>query len=112
MLLRSKQDIAALMTVVRTEMAKLDPALMFGVRTMSQFQSDRFHLRDGGEAWWGGSQSRPWSSMPSVRTYCGPPAGPAGVKGAWLIDWIIFIASNASLPLRPTGTSGVVEYIL
>lgn len=37
-LLRSKQDIAALMPVVRAEMSKLDPALpMFGVRTMPQF---------------------------------------------------------------------------
>ncbi|HTB16264.1 MAG TPA: ABC transporter permease [Bryobacteraceae bacterium] len=37
-LLRSKQDIAALMPVVRAEMAKLDPTLpLFGVRTMPQF---------------------------------------------------------------------------
>jgi predicted permease len=37
-LLRSKQDIASLMPVVRTEMSKLDPALpLFGVRTMPQF---------------------------------------------------------------------------
>ncbi len=37
-LLRSKQDIAALMPVVRAEMSKLDPALpIFGVRTMPQF---------------------------------------------------------------------------
>ena len=37
-LLRSKQDIAALMPVVRAEMGKLDPALpLFGVRTMPQF---------------------------------------------------------------------------
>jgi len=37
-LLRSKQDIAALMPVVRAEMNKLDPALpLFGVRTMPQF---------------------------------------------------------------------------
>jgi predicted permease len=37
-LLRSKQDIAALMPVVRAEMSKLDPALpLFGVRTMPQF---------------------------------------------------------------------------
>jgi ABC-type antimicrobial peptide transport system permease subunit len=37
-LLRSKQDIAALMPVVRAEMTKLDPALpLFGVRTMPQF---------------------------------------------------------------------------
>jgi predicted permease len=39
-LLRSKQDIAALMPVVRAEMSKLDPALpLFGVRTMPQFLS-------------------------------------------------------------------------
>lgn len=37
-LLRSKQDIASLMPVVRAEMTKLDPALpLFGVRTMPQF---------------------------------------------------------------------------
>jgi predicted permease len=37
-LLRSKQDIAALMPVVRSEMSKLDAALpLFGVRTMPQF---------------------------------------------------------------------------
>jgi predicted permease len=37
-LLRSKEDIAALMPVVRAEMSKLDPALpLFGVRTMPQF---------------------------------------------------------------------------
>ncbi len=37
-LLRSKQDIAALMPVVRAEMSKLDAALpLFGVRTMPQF---------------------------------------------------------------------------
>ena len=37
-LLRSKQDIAALMPVVRAEMGKLDPALpLFGVRTMPQY---------------------------------------------------------------------------
>lgn len=36
--LRSKQDIAALMPTVRAEMSKLDPALpLFGVRTMPQF---------------------------------------------------------------------------
>ena len=36
--LRSKQDIAALMPVVRAEMSKLDPALpLYGVRTMPQF---------------------------------------------------------------------------
>jgi ABC-type antimicrobial peptide transport system permease subunit len=36
--MRSKQDIAALMPVVRAEMSKLDPALpLFGVRTMPQF---------------------------------------------------------------------------
>ena len=37
-LLRSKQDIAALMPAVRAEMSRLDPALpLFGVRTMPQF---------------------------------------------------------------------------
>jgi predicted permease len=37
-LLRSKQDIAALMPAVRSEMSRLDPALpLFGVRTMPQF---------------------------------------------------------------------------
>ena len=37
-LLRSKQEIASLMPVVRVEMSKLDPALpLFGVRTMPQF---------------------------------------------------------------------------
>jgi predicted permease len=37
-LLRSKQDIAALMPAVRAEMSRLDPAIpLFGVRTMPQF---------------------------------------------------------------------------
>ncbi|MGA3185469.1 MAG: ABC transporter permease [Bryobacteraceae bacterium] len=48
-LLRSKQDIPALMPVVRAEMSKLDPALpLFGVRTMPQFLNRSVSLYESG----------------------------------------------------------------
>jgi predicted permease len=50
-LLRSQQDIGALMPVVRAEVGRLDPALpLFGVRTMPQFLNRMVSTYEGGAA--------------------------------------------------------------